>query len=420
MIEIKTAQGNSYYYSAQSNKIYPIEMSDEDCSEFHYILSDLYSSSKISMFTIEVTQQCNLRCKYCCYSGKYEDRRSHNSMQMSWDTLNSCGDFIERNMNQDELPVVVSFYGGEALLAKDKISWAINELQKRHPQVIFEFSISTNGLLLNKKTIEWICSLKNLKVTVTIDGNKEMHDVNRVTVDGDGTFDQIKKNLQMFYQLMPDEYMNRIQYISTVESISNVIYLNDFWINDPLLKLTRPKHISSIIPNFKKGERVSASKEVFENFYRSAFNAYVNGEENILTDELKRLVNIVGNRRISQEPEQQRFRTCLNDLYSCFITADGFLFACERFCKGYNIGSLKEGVIELRCRQLNESFLHRKNKYCKSCWARRICRICATNLQNTEDQFLQYCESERMQIELALQYYCELLEFKHIKTNNYE
>lgn len=198
-------------------------------------------------------------------------------MQMSWDTLNSCVDFIERNMNQDELPVVVSFYGGEALLAKDKISWAINELQKRHPQVIFEFSISTNGLLLNKKTIEWICSLKNLKVTVTIDGNKEMHDVNRVTVDGDGTFDQIKKNLQMFYQLMPDEYMNRIQYISTVESISNVIYLNDFWINDPLLKLTRPKHISSIIPNFKKGERVSASKEVFENFYRSAFNAYVNG-----------------------------------------------------------------------------------------------------------------------------------------------
>lgn len=341
-------------------------------------------------------------------------------MQMSWDTLNSCVDFIERNMNQDELPVVVSFYGGEALLAKDKISWAINELQKRHPQVIFEFSISTNGLLLNKKTIEWICSLKNLKVTVTIDGNKEMHDVNRVTVDGDGTFDQIKKNLQMFYQLMPDEYMNRIQYISTVESISNVIYLNDFWINDPLLKLTRPKHISSIIPNFKKGERVSASKEVFENFYRSAFNAYVNGEENILTDELKRLVNVVGNRRISQEPEQQRFRTCLNDLYSCFITADGFLFACERFCKGYNIGSLKEGVIELRCRQLNESFLHRKNKYCKSCWARRICRICAINLQNTEDQFLQYCESERMQIELALQYYCELLEFKHIKTNNYE
>lgn len=35
-------------------------------------------TNRIRMFTIKITQQCNLRCSYCCYSGSYRDRRAHN------------------------------------------------------------------------------------------------------------------------------------------------------------------------------------------------------------------------------------------------------------------------------------------------------------------------------------------------------
>lgn len=414
MIEINTAQGNNYFYSVRSNRIYPMKMNEEDCRNFHFVLDESYSFNKISIYTIEITQQCNLRCKYCCYSGDYNNRRSHSTMQMSYKMLTSCVNFIGKTMNNEDSPITVCFYGGEALLAIDKISWTINELQKHYPQTVFEYAISTNGVLLNKKTVEWICSIPNLKVTVTVDGRREIHDSNRVVKDGKGSFEQIMDNLQMFYQLAPKEYLSRIQFISTVESISQVIDLNDFWMNDTLLKQTRPKHISSIIPNFGKNERVMVNKERFDYFYRSAFNAFIRGEENVLTDELKRLVSVIERRLYYKEPQQQRFRTCFNNLYSCFITANGILYACERFCEELCIGSLYEGVDVGKCMHLNESFLQRKNKYCKNCWAHRMCRICATNLNNTEEQLCQYCENERMQLQLALQYYCEMLENKQI------
>ena len=414
MIEIKTAQGNVYYYSALSNKIYPIEKDEEEVKHTHFVLCDSYSSNQISMYTIEITQQCNLRCRYCCYSGEYNDRRTHSTKHMSDATLNSCVDFIGKTMDSKETPITVCFYGGEALLAIDKIAWTIDELRKRHPQVVFEFSISTNGVLMNRRIIEWICSVPNLKVTVTVDGRPEVHDDNRITKDGRGTFGLIMENLHLFYQLAPSEYLSRIQFISTVKSISNVTDLNDFWMNDALLKKTRPKHISSIIPNFEKKERVESNMEVFDRFFRNAFNTYVRGEENILTDELKRFVSVIERRKYFKVPEPQRFRTCLNNLYSCFITADGVLYACERFCEKLSIGSLLDGVDVERCKHLNESFLQRKNKYCSKCWAHRLCRICATNLNNTEEQFCQYCDNERMQLQLAIQYYCEMLEHTNL------
>ena len=65
------------------------------------------------------------------------------------------------------------------------------------------------------------------------------------------------------------------------------------------------------------------------------------------------------------------------------------------------------------CNSMNEKYIHRKNKYCGKCWAQRLCRRCAIGLNFDENQFLQYCENEKMQIELALKYFCELLEFKH-------
>ena len=57
-------------------------------------LSNEYDYSQIGIYTIEITQQCNLRCKYCCYSGEYHNRRKHNNSEISWETLEQCITFI--------------------------------------------------------------------------------------------------------------------------------------------------------------------------------------------------------------------------------------------------------------------------------------------------------------------------------------
>lgn len=413
MIEFETKSGNKYYYASINNHIYPGSVPKYlETTNVEFMVAESYLFNKISTFTIEVTQECNLRCKYCCYSGDYDDRRSHASVELSEENLIKCVKFIGENMDLESPYITICFYGGEALLSRRKIEQIINLLQTNHPNVEFVFSISSNGLLLNKHNIEWICNTPNLKVVITIDGDKVMHDKNRITRGGHGSYDIIMQNLNTFRELYPDLYLQKVEFISTVKSIKDLIELNKFWMNNELLNRSVPKHISSLIPNFSKGERISLDNTPFNCFFQAAFNSYRNNEDNVLTNELRRFTNIIKHRPLVSIPSQQRFITCLHEPYSCFITAKGQLYVCERMCQEHYIGDLEHGIVQSKCVNLNNIFVERKNKYCSNCWAKRLCRICATKLNNSEEQFIQYCNSERIQLKLALQYFCEILEYE--------
>lgn len=412
MLQFITQRGSKYLYSSKDNRIRPLPCDSSLLSQdnFTYVSTEEYILDKISMFTIEVTQQCNLRCKYCCYSGDYHDRREHNSNRLSTIDIYNCVDFIGDNIDKDSSQITICFYGGEALLAKDTINTIIQELKTKFPLINFVFSISSNGVLLNKSNIDWIINTPNLQIVITIDGDKLMHDKNRLMIDGSGSYDKIMHNLKLFYDNYPDLYYEKVHFISTVKGISDLINLNTFWMNHKLLRHNRPRHISSIIPNFSKGETIKSDEKSFVEFYEAAIKSYYNGEENILTDELNRFINIIKHRHLSIASPNQNFITCVHQPYSTFITSDGRIYVCERMIADNYIGTLSEGIELNKCRELNMRFTARKNSHCSSCWAKRLCRICAMNLNNTEEQFIQYCESEKMQLKLALQYYCEILE----------
>lgn len=414
-MEFETKSGNKYYYASINNHIYPGSAPKNlETSNVEFVVAESYLLKKISTFTIEITQECNLRCKYCCYSGNYNDRRSHANVEISDNDLTKCIEFIGDNMDLESPYITICFYGGESLLSKRKIEQIISTLQANHPNVEFLFPISSNGLLLNRHNIEWICNTPNLKIVITIDGNKVMHDKNRIMHNGNGSFDIIMQNLKTFQDLHPELYLQKVEFISTVKSIRDVIELNSFWMSNELLNKSIPKHISSLIPNFSKGERISLDDTPFNCFFQAAFNSHVNNEDNVLTNELRRFTNIIKHRPLVAIPSQQRFITCLHEPYSCFITAKGQLYICERMCQEHCIGDLDHGIEQSKCMQLNKTFTERKNKYCSKCWAKRLCRICATNLNNNEEQFIQYCNVEKMQLKLALQYFCEILEYNKL------
>ena len=50
---------------------------------------------KLSKITLQVTQGCNLRCKYCIYSEDInKHQRSHSNKRMSWETAKKSLDFL--------------------------------------------------------------------------------------------------------------------------------------------------------------------------------------------------------------------------------------------------------------------------------------------------------------------------------------
>ncbi|WP_227060852.1 4Fe-4S cluster-binding domain-containing protein [[Clostridium] scindens] len=74
-----------------------------------------HTEKKLQQLTLQVTQQCNLRCEYCIYSGIYDGNRTHANKRMNFEVARKAIDFfLEHSIETSD--VVIGFYGGEPLL----------------------------------------------------------------------------------------------------------------------------------------------------------------------------------------------------------------------------------------------------------------------------------------------------------------
>lgn len=413
MHTFSTTSGKLLWYEVKDNRIYRWSLDKEQQSYpiVHFNAPTDIDSFKITKFTIEMTQQCNLRCSYCCFSGKYKQFREHNAKEISYETLAYIVEFIKVHADKEASQITVCFYGGEALLAKKKIEWIIATLQDVFGEKI-QLSLSTNGFALTESVIDWISSLKKFLVYVSIDGNKKLHDKNRRTVSGKETYDTIIGNLELFKNKYPQIYRDRVHFLSTVYSWNDVIHIAETWDKEPVLNDHYPIHISHILPNFSDKSRSYDTWKIKDNFYQKAFNAYKKGDNRILSSCFQKLIEIVDNRAIQNLSNELKIQTCFQRLFSCFINVNGELHACEKFCGDINLGNLKDGInIEIANTLINR-FTERKNKICSSCWAQRFCRLCMTSLNYSDDDIKAMCKMEKDTIDLALKYYCEYKDYK--------
>lgn len=148
--------------------------------------------------TLQVTEDCNLRCTYC-----YQHNKKHTFMDL--ETGKKAIDFLlnsntENNkyINSENSPaLILEFIGGEPLLAVDLIIQLIEyfkeqSILKNHPWALrHRFSICSNGLLyFNPKVQELFRKYGNeISFSISIDGIKELHDQCRIQPNGEGSYD---------------------------------------------------------------------------------------------------------------------------------------------------------------------------------------------------------------------------------------
>lgn len=117
----------------------------------------------ISELTFILTDDCNFRCRYC-YKIK-----SKNSLDRSTavDALNFFWPFLNDK-------AYISFYGGEPLLSFDLIKEIVDtaENKKREFHKEINFSISTNGSLINEHVINFFSDHK-FKAVLSFDGKAQ-------------------------------------------------------------------------------------------------------------------------------------------------------------------------------------------------------------------------------------------------------
>lgn len=158
--------------------------------------------------TFCVTQDCNLACKYCYMIGKNDKHR------MSLEMGKKIVDFVleDEYINHLSDNVIFDFIGGEPLLEMDMISelcdYIVLKMYKtRHKWLDnYAFNFSSNGTLYGKDIVRKYVDKHgvNCSIGISIDGNKEKHDLNRVKKDGTGSYDSIAKNFPLYFSEFPD------------------------------------------------------------------------------------------------------------------------------------------------------------------------------------------------------------------------
>lgn len=134
----------------------------------------LYSPIRIYY---ELTLACNLHCRYC-YNSSGKPRR--NELTTS-EILKSLDHFKKNNV------LDIRFTGGEPTCRYD---WF--EILKYAKDLGIAVSCNTNAVYYNPKICKQFAKLNLEQVTVSLDGDKKSHEMNR----GGGTFDRTIENIK--------------------------------------------------------------------------------------------------------------------------------------------------------------------------------------------------------------------------------
>lgn len=160
--------------------------------------------------TFQVTDACNLACTYC-----YQINKHHNVMQ-----LETAKKFIDILLDNNEETrkmydtraskgVILEFIGGEPFLQVELIDQIYDYFMeqaiiKNHPWALHNIiSICSNGTLYFEPKVQAFIKkhLHHLSFSISIDGNKTLHDACRVFPDGTGSYDIAHKAVEHFVNI---------------------------------------------------------------------------------------------------------------------------------------------------------------------------------------------------------------------------
>jgi len=361
-----------------------------------------YVNTRMEQLILQVTQQCNLRCGYCVYSGIYGRNRVHSNERMSWDTAKKAIDFfLKRSWAIPES--TIGFYGGEPLLEFGLIKQCVDYVKTQVEGKTIVFNITTNGTIMTDEMMEFMVA-NDFMLTISLDGSKEEHDVNRKFSDGEGSFDVIIKNIKKFKNRYPsfDENISIITTINPYMDLDCVLeYFNTTEIfNDKniIFNTVNEVNLSQSIDYDKKYHEVRSFEYVkmlfalvgkLDEKYVSPLTLRIRGSIEA------RFKDVQG--RVDISSIAHHGGPCMPGVMRLFVRTDGVLFPCERVgdvLDYFAIGTLEDGLDINKIKALLNNGVLTENE-CEICWSIRQCTICSAQLnfdiEPTKKEKLEEC-----------------------------
>lgn len=370
-----------------------------------------------------VSEDCNLRCKYCVFSDAYPLYPNHKKRKMSLNTaLRAVDWFVElidpQIFKKPYRKIGLNFFGGEPLLNMNVITRVLEHTSNKYPN-LFNYFLTTNGTLLTEKNIE-IFTKYNVHIALSLDGPLFEHDRNRMFIDGKGSYEVIIKNLKIIREKYYDFWRQNIFCVSVYDWKTDIYKCSKFFESDcivpnPILVNMVLKKETDYYESFSvmdknlflkrlQRARILYKKAKIKNRLVSPYLELLIGSK---------ILNVFLRRRINDSrPNFLPYSgTCIPG-EKIAVGTDGKINICERLSGRQPIGDIYKGLNYRKIIDLIEDYYNRILVYCVNCPVTKLCSYCFAHFESFDGfrydknncfEFIEYCKE-------ALKDYISILE----------
>jgi uncharacterized protein len=398
----------------------------------HFGLGDHYGDlkalydSKLTILQLEVTERCQLRCRYCLYNNTYQSARNHGNRDMSLSIAYKAIDYFKKHSYKSDMRAV-TFYGGEPLLRFDFVKSCIIYAKSVFLGTTVEFSITTNGALITPEIANFFLE-NNVNVVVSIDGPKDIHDSYRKDIHGNGSFDKAAAGLKILvdaYEVKAESKISLSMVYAPPYSEARIQRIASMWDELPWLSKNIDVNITypaegTITPEIFKEVDLIEDKNLGEwandNFEKKYMG--LDAGHSISNSIVEKKLAILMQRSIFHEPFDKYYLNgcCVPGLRKIFTTVDGTFRVCEKLTsEAPNIGNVFTG---LDLETIKNTYINEYEKIslpnCSKCWGIRLCDLCyirafeAGNLDAHKKS--KFCHGQLNLKQRLIEFLCYLLE----------
>lgn len=340
------------------------------------VLERSNSKLKVRQITLALTEDCNLRCRYC-----YEPNKSRDHYM---DLATAKKILYDYTVADDGFETVqFDFFGGEPMMAFNLIREAVDWFHTQPWPKNHIFYIGTNGTILTNEMKDWLVKNKGcVHIGVSLDGNKQAHDINR-----SNSYNQVMQNLPFYREHWPN------QPVKMTISAETIPYVADSIIS--LEEMEIPSTANVVFENiWGAPEQKIALLKVYEQQLDRLVEYYTTHSELFPALLLDRRLEYVLRSDESVPHLREDTRWCGAGIEMLMFDTNGNQFPCHRFSP-WVTGRPAPAI------QVNQQKQWKPDK-CAECRLVEMCPVCAGfNWQENSDPEIRttyHCEAFKLEV----------------------
>lgn len=330
---------------------------------------------------------CNLRCGYCFYNGKDQQRMTIMHPEL-------LEKFIRQYLELFNGDVTFIWHGGEPLMAGINFFRRLVALQNKHSaKREVKNCIQTNATLIGTKWAQFF-EQNHFGVGVSIDGRRDCHDRFRLSGHDTGTFDRAMLGVKALqaHGLRPGV----IQTLTT----SNLPFTKsnfDFFYNDMGARSWSTNIFKDLAGSNQRMAKENVSNEESSEFFREQLDLWLSANNPLLR--IREIENFISPTFSRKAPSCQFNGSCTG--YFC-LNYDGKVYPCDRLSDDprFLLGDLsQQNLADILNGEARLTYAREVNKVDQECAKCRWLSFCNNGctghrIGGPEGKYF-FCESRR-------------------------